>query len=219
MINLNDKNIQGVGYYPIETAEKLQKQREIEREILRTKYGWNNIKYIFIYFGGNNKAYYEQAFPIFLSSLSQIDKNLLKNILFLIHQHPVAKKQNHDGLLFQQWLPKNDHIQIALSQLTSDEAQIIADGILYYQTSMAPQFALIGLPIIQIGHEIYEDILVKHNLCKTATNSIELMNGLKVLREKYYLSNEIQQKQLIYNAIGYTSDWPQNLQNVILDLE
>ncbi len=219
MIDLDDKNIRGIGYYPIHTADKLQKRREIERERLRIKYGWKNINYILIYFGGNNKTYYEQAFPTFLSSLSQIDQNLLKNILFLIHQHPAAKIQNHDGLLFQQWSLENPQIQIALSQLTSDEAQVVADGVLYYQTSMAPQFALIGLPIIQIGHEIYEDILVKHNLCKTATNSIELLNGLKILKEKSHLFNEIQQKQLIYDAIGYRSNWSQNLRNIILDLE
>ncbi|CAF3604067.1 unnamed protein product, partial [Rotaria sp. Silwood2] len=102
---------------------------------------------------------------------------------------------------------------------TSDEAQIIADGILYYQTSMAPQFALIGLPIMQISNKIYEDILVKYNLCETATNSIEFMNGLKVLKEKTQSLNLIEQKQLIYNAIGYRFDWFQNLQNVILNVE
>jgi hypothetical protein len=212
-INLHGKNIQGIGYYPIETAERLQKRRGIEREILRSKYDWNNIKYLFVYFGGNNKAYYEQAFPIFLSSLSQIDKQLLEDIVFLIHQHPAAKHQNQDGLLFQTWLSKNTHIRAALSQLTSDEAQVIADGVLYYQTSMAPQFALIGLPIMQVGHEVYEDILVKHSLCETATNSHQFTNGLKILKNKSHLSNE--KKQLIYDAIGYKSDWSQNLYNAI----
>jgi hypothetical protein len=218
-ISLSDKNIQGIGYYPIETAERLQQRREIEREILRSKYGWNQIKYLFVYFGGNNKAYYEQAFPTFLSSLSQLNKELLENSLFLIHQHPAAKIQNSDGRLFQRWLLKNTHIQATLSQLTTDEAQVIADGVLYYQTSMAPQFALIGLPIMQVGHEVYEDILVKHSLCETATNSIELMNGLKVLKEKSHLSNQLQKKQLIYDALGYTPDWPQNLRNVIVGFE
>jgi hypothetical protein len=217
-INLNSKNIQGIGYYPIEIAERLEKRREIEQEILREKYGWNNIKYIFVYFGGNNNAYYEQAFPNFLSSLSQIDKKLFEDIIFLIHQHPVAKIQNHDGHLFQKWLLNNHHIRAILSQLTSDEAQIIANGILYYQTSMAPQFALIGLPIIQVGHEIYEDILVRNNLCETATNSIELINGLEILKKKNQLSNSLQQKQLIYDAIGYNPNWLNNLRNVILDV-
>jgi len=219
MINFNNKNIQGIGYYPTDIAENLQKRREIERKTLRAKYGWNNIKYLFVYFGGNNKIYYNQAFPAFLSFLSQIDHNILEDIMFLIHQHPAAKKQNHDGLLFQEWLVKNNHIQAMLSQLTSDEAQIIADGVLYYQTSMAPQFILIGLPVIQVGHEIGEDILIKHNLCKTAANAIELMNELKVLKNTCQLSNNIQQKQLIYGAIGYTVDWSENLRNTILDLE
>ncbi|CAF3074610.1 unnamed protein product [Rotaria sp. Silwood2] len=218
-INLNNKNLQGIGYYPIEIAEKLYQQRELEQNKLREKYGWNNIKYLFVYFGGHNQVYYEQAFPTFLTFLSCMDKKLCKDILFIIHQHPAAKTENQDGLLFLKWLLTNRSIQIVLSSMTSDEAQIIADGILYYQTSMAPQFALIGLPIMQISNKIYEDILVKYNLCETATNSIEFMNGLKVLKEKTQSLNLIEQKQLIYNAIGYRFDWFQNLQNVILNVE
>ncbi|CAF1241931.1 unnamed protein product [Rotaria sordida] len=218
-INLNNKTIQGIGYYPIEIAEKLYQRREFERNKLREKYHWNNIKYLFIYFGGNNQIYYEQAFPIFLSFLSCIDNKLCKDILFIIHQHPAAKIENRDGLLFLKWLLTNRSIQVTLSSLTSDEAQIIADGILYYQTSMAPQFALIGLPIMQVSHKIYEDVLVKHNLCEIATNSIEFMNGLKILKEKIQSSNSMQQKQLIYDAIGYRFDCFQNLQNIILDIE
>jgi hypothetical protein len=81
MINCNNKNIQGIGYYPTDIAENLQKRREIERKTLRAKYGWNNIKYLFVYFGGNNKIYYNQAFPAFLSFLSQIDNNILEDIV------------------------------------------------------------------------------------------------------------------------------------------
>ncbi|CAF1072110.1 unnamed protein product [Rotaria sp. Silwood1] len=219
-INLDDKNIQGIGYYPIDIAENLQQRRELERNKLREKYHWNQIKYLFVYFGGNNQVYYEQAFPTFLSFLSCIDMNLCKDILFIIHQHPAAKIENQDDLLFQKWLLTNrSSIQVVLSPLTTDEVQIIADGILYYQTSMASQFVLIDLPIMQVSNKIYEDILVKYNLCEIATNSIEFMNGLKILKEKTQLSKSIQEKQLIYDAIGYKFDWFQNLQNVILDVE
>ncbi|CAF3378763.1 unnamed protein product [Rotaria socialis] len=219
-INLKNKNIRGIGYYPIEIAEELHQRRQIERNLLRKKYGWNNIKYLFIYFGGNNQVYYEQAFPIFLSFLSSsIDNQFCKDILFLVHQHPAAKLENRDGLLLQQWLINNRSSQVMLSSLTSDEAQLLADGILYHQTSMAPQFALIGLPVMQVTHQIYEDSLVKHNLCEIATNSIEFSNGLKLLKEKSQSSNFIEHKKLIYDAIGYRFDWVQNLENIILNFE
>lgn len=214
-INLDGKNVQGIGYYPIGTAEILRRRRVIERETLRTRYGWNSIEYIFIYWGGNNKTYYEQAFPAFLSLLSQIDVKSVENILFIIHQHPAAKKRNQDGLFFREWLSKNAHIQAILSPLTSDEAQILADAILYYQTSAAPQFALLGLPTMQIGHEVYEDVLVKYHLCETATNSDQLIDGLKVMKEKSNLTEQTHQIQLIHDAIGYTSNWLENLRKVI----
>ena len=214
-INLDGKNVEGIGYYPIERAEVLRRRRAIERETLRTKYGLNSAEYIFLYWGGNNETYYEQAFPTFLSLLSQIDAKSLENVLFIIHQHPAAKKENRDGLFFREWLSKNTHIQAVLSPLTSDEAQIVADAILYYQTSASPQFALLGLPIMQIGHEVYEDVLVKYHLCETATNSVQLIDGLNVMKEKSNLTEQTHQIQLIHDAIGYTSNWLENLRRVI----
>jgi hypothetical protein len=220
-IDLIDKTVRGIGYYPVTEVEKLLQQREIESDVLRTENSWTNIKHLFVYFGGNNDAYFDQAFPAFLSSLSQVNKHLIQDILFLVHQHPAAKKQNRDGLLLQEFLSKNNHIQIAISTLkNSDQAQIVADGALYYQTSMAPQFALLGLPTMQVGHEIYQDVLVKHQLCHTATNTTELAAGLAAMKKRDGSSNDARQrKQLIYNAIGYTPEWPNNLRRIIFDFK
>lgn len=221
-IDLSNKIIQGIGYYPITETEKLQQQRQIERDHLRKENSWSNIKYLFVYFGGNNDAYFDQAFPNFLSNLSQLNNNndnIFEDILFLLHQHPAAKIQNRDGLLLEKWLTENRHVQIILSTLkTSDQALIVADAVLYYQTSMSPQFALLEIPTIQVGHEIYQDILVKYNLCYTATNTTELAASLTKMKEKNNSFDEIQRhKQLIYEAIGYTPDWPNNLRRIIFN--
>ncbi|CAF2645700.1 unnamed protein product [Rotaria sp. Silwood2] len=218
-IDLTNKIVEGIGYYPVIEVEKLLQQREIEKDSLRAHYGWTNIQHLFVYFGGNNDTYFDQAFPTFLSNLSHIDKNIVQDVLFLLHQHPAAKKQNRDGLLFQECLSKNNHIQGIISTLrTSDQAQIVADAALYYQTSMAPQFVLLGLPTMQVGHETYHDVLVKFNLCYTATNATELVVGLTQMKERSELSDKTQQrKELIYNAIGYTPDWPNNLHRIIFD--
>jgi hypothetical protein len=220
-IDLTGKTVQGIGYYPVMEVEKLLQQREIERDPLRAENGWSDVKHLFVYFGGNNEDYFEKAFPAFLSSLSQIDKNLLEDVVFLLHQHPAAKKLNRDGLRLQEWLSKNNHAQVIISTLkNSDQAQIVADAALYYQTSMAPQFALLGLPTMQVGREVYQDVLVKHKLCYTATNSIELAVGLTEMKKKTGSLDEIQQhKPLIYNAIGYTPEWPNNLRHIIFDLK
>lgn len=219
LIDLTNKSVHGIGYYPVLEVEKLAKQRELERDPLRAENNWTNVNHLFVYFGGNNDAYFNQAFPTFLSSLSQVDKDLLKDILFLIHQHPAAKKENRDGILLKAWQEKNPHIQSVISTLkTSDQAQIVADAALYYQTSMAPQFSLLGLPTMQVGHEVYNDVLVKFNLCYTATNPIELATGLASMKQRNEACDKTQQsKELIYNAIGYTADWPNNLRRIIFD--
>ncbi|CAF1529466.1 unnamed protein product [Adineta steineri] len=100
-IDLTNKTKQSIGYYPVIEIEKLFQQRQIERDILRTQNNWNKFKYLFVYFGGNNDTYFDQAFPAFLSNLSQIENYFIQDILFLVHQHPAAKKQNRDALLLQ----------------------------------------------------------------------------------------------------------------------
>lgn len=142
MIDLTNKTVRSLGYYPVIETEKLSHQRATEQVLLRTQHGWNNVKHLFVYFGGNNDDYFEKTFPTFLSSLSQVEKTVFQDVLFLLHQHPTAKKHNRDGLLLQEWTPRNNHIRIDVSPLkTIDQTQIVADGALYYQTSMAPQFA------------------------------------------------------------------------------
>ena len=220
-IDLTNKVVQGVGYYPVADVENLRQRRDVERDSLRAENGWSDTQHLFVYFGGNNDEYFEKAFPAFLSHLSQLDKNSLQDILFLVHQHPAAKKLNRDGLLLHEWLSKHHHVQILISTLkNSDQAQIVADAALYYQTSMAPQFALLGLPTMQVGHEVYEDILVKFKLCYVATDPIEFASGLTEMKKKTESSEKIEgRKQLIYNAIGYTPNWSNNIHRFIVELE
>ena len=220
-IDLTNKTVQGIGYYPVTDVEKLRRQRAIERDSLRAENDWSNVQHLFVYFGGNNEEYFEKALPAFLFNLAQLDKTLLDDIFFLFQQHPAAKKLNRDGLLLQEWRSKDNHVQIRISTLkNSDQAQIVADAALYYQTSMAPQFALLDLPIMQVGHEVYEDILVKHQLCHTATNSIELARGFtEMKRRTESLSKLEERQQLIYNSIGYTSNWSENLHRIIFEHE
>ena len=85
---------------------------------------------------------------------------------------------------------------------------------------MAPQFALLGLPTMQVGHEVYNDVLVKYNLCHTATNTVELLAGLTSMKQRTRSDSDVQQhKELIYNAIGYTPDWSNNLLRIIYENE
>ena len=64
-IDLHGKSIEVISYYPINRAEKLY-----QRQILQNKNNLNHIKYVFVYFGGNNQIYYKHALPIFFAFFS-----------------------------------------------------------------------------------------------------------------------------------------------------
>ncbi len=57
--------------------------------------------------------------------------------------------------------------------------RLLADAVLYYQTSMAPQFALAGIPAIQVGHDTYPDILVRNNLAPSVSHKEKLLEAVK----------------------------------------
>ena len=166
-----------------------------------------------VYFGGNNEEYFSKAFPAFLSFVLQATQQAdLSNTIIVMQQHPGAKIKNQDGRQLALWLEgvgaRSAMPQIILSDFSADEAQLIADAALYYQTSMAPQFVLAGIPTIQIGHEIYEDILVKSGAALTVNSPLELVDAL-VNFEK---TNKPSLRDFL-DYLGFKEDWPQRLEN------
>ncbi|WP_213157591.1 hypothetical protein [Parachlamydia sp. AcF125] len=103
----------GIGYYPISQAEKVAEQRRTDHdsrrsEFLRRKGIEDKGQKIWVYFGGNNKDYFEEAFPAFLSFLSQASEITdLSNIVVIIQQHPSAKVENQDGQQVSAWLAEH----------------------------------------------------------------------------------------------------------------
>lgn len=173
----------GIGYYPMARAEEISQKRLEEKKtnFMRKKFleqhqiqGKN--KKLVVYFGGNNNEYYDFAFPAFLKFVADgMKQSDLSHLVFILHQHPAAKNSNRDWNLMNDWLKEIQGNQRApifiLSQWDSNQIQTLADCALYYQTSMAAQFALAGIPIIQIGHETYNDILVKNKAIPSILNT------------------------------------------------
>ncbi|CAF0839551.1 unnamed protein product [Didymodactylos carnosus] len=224
-IDLTNKTLYGVGYYPTEQAEMIYRRRITEKTTHRAqffaKHKLNELQYhqIFVYFGGNNQVYFEHAFPAFLSFLRDAIQQNETTFLFLIQQHPAAKQENLDGKMVTKLMQDNNiKCSVLLSDLTSDQAQILADGAMYYQTSMGPQFALAGIPVMQVGHDIYDDVLVRNRLSYTATDSHEFIAGLRKMQQQNTNDDNDklnEQKQLIYQAIGYNPNWSKNLEELI----
>jgi hypothetical protein len=222
-IDLSDKNRFGIGYYPVSRAEKIAEKRKFSHETVRLEFMVkngieDNGQKVLVYFGGNNEEYFSKAFPAFLSLVAQSSKEInLNNIIIVIQQHPGAKIKNQDGQQVEAWLKKfgeqPNTPKVILSDFSSDLAQVLADAALYYQTSMCLQFILEGIPTIQIGHETYEDILVKNNLASTVTNAREFVRVVKILEEIGIMP----QKDLMC-SLGIKQDWANRLEDIINEI-
>jgi hypothetical protein len=220
-IDFTDKKRFGIGYYPVNQAEKIAEKRKSDHNTTRSTFLMKNGmkdrgQKILVYFGGNNEEYFSKAFPAFLSFVAEASKQVdLKNTVILIQQHPGAKVKNQDGQQVETWLKEfGERVEmpkIILSDFSSDDAQVLADAAFYYQTSMGPQFVLEGIPTVQIGHETYEDILVRNHLAPTVINAegfAQVIRNLEKMKETI-------QKDLILSSLGIKEDWPKVLEKVV----
>lgn len=219
-IDFNDKKRFGIGYYPVSQAEKIAEKRKFCHGTARSEFLMkngieDNGQKVLVYFGGNNEEYFSKAFPAFLSFVAQSSEEINpKNIVIVIQQHPGAKVKNQDGQQLEAWLKEFGEQpstpKVILSDFSSDNAQVLADAALYYQTSMGPQFVLEGIPTIQIGHETYEDILVRNRLAPTVTTADGFVQVIKTLEEMGAMPQED-----LLNSLGIKQDWTDRLDDII----
>lgn len=219
-IDFGNRKKFGIGYYPINQAEKISKRRAEEQLSMRqTLFSRNNLvdtdQKVLVYFGGNNEEYFSKAFPAFLTLLEEgMKKSNFSNLVIVMQQHPGAKCKNIDGNLLLSWIEKHSEIKQAprmiLSDFSSDDAQTIADAALYYQTSMGPQFVLAGISTIQVGHKTFEDILVRNQLSPSVTDVDQLISVIGFMHQK----KEVPRK-VIFEGLGIKSNWLQTLENAI----
>jgi hypothetical protein len=212
----------GLGYYPISQAEKIAKRRTADQSQIRaqlfSKYSLaDRGQKVLVYVGGNNDEYFSKALPAFLQFLSEASlQEDLSNFVILLQQHPGAKEKNFDVKLVQQWLEQYGGAarapQFLISEFNSDDAQVFADGIVYYQTSMGPQFVLAGIPTIQAGHNTYEDILVKNGLCSTVTDSNGLVSALARLQADALAESG---NEAIMQGLGISPDWANKFEHAM----
>lgn len=220
-IDFGSRKKVGIGYYPINQAERIAKRRASDQLSMRqTLFSRNDLidtgQKVLVYFGGNNEEYFSKALPAFLSLLEGgMEQSDFTNLVIVIQQHPGAKSKNIDGNMVSTWMGKHSETRQApkmiLSDFSSDDAQTIADGALYYQTSMGPQFVLAGIPTIQVGHETFEDILVRNQLSPSVTDVgqfISVIDGLS------HQQKEIP-REVILEGLGIKPNWLPTLEKAI----
>jgi hypothetical protein len=220
-IDFQNREKIGIGYYPITQAKQIAERRACEQSSARQQlFAKNNLvdtgQKVLVYFGGNNEEYFSKALPAFLTFLNEgMEQSDLSHLVIIMQQHPGAKSNNIDGNQVSAWISQHGNRakapKIIVSDFPSDHAQTIADGALYYQTSMGPQFVLAGIPAIQIGHQTFEDILVRNGLSPTVTNVdqfIKVMNGLTTQKKEI-------PRETILKGLGISEDWLPNLEKAI----
>ena len=142
-------------------------------------------------------------------------ESTFENYVILLQQHPAAKGKNLDRAMFEECTtrikaePKAP--KMIVSDFNSDTAQIAADMAMYYQTSMGPQFILAGIPTIQIGHETFNDILVKNHFSPSVTNSSQLTT---ILSELSLPKKEIPH-EVIFEGLGINPEWLEVLKKAL----
>lgn len=195
----------GIGYYSTETAKALENARALRKESARSQFFKERKipdrgQKILVYLGGNNETYFEKAFPAFLQFLreSRLDPS---QYLILMQHHPGDKKREIDAKL-------SGGYPIFVSKTPTDETLILADGVLYYQTTMSPQCALAGIPVIQVGHETYHDLLVREEIAPSACDPETFLQAIRLL------AKPPQSTQLL-DKLGISLDWPNRLKKCI----
>jgi hypothetical protein len=183
----------GIGYYPIDQAQAIARLRS-QRMVA--------------YMGGNNEEYFSKVFPAFLTFLTEaMETKDLSQLTFLLQQHPGAKKENRDGLLLEAWNVQNSkHVhepKLQMSTLSQQDVQTKAHAVMYWQTSMSPQFMVAGIPAIQVGHRVFEDTLVRNKKCDIATSTEEFLRAVgKLVKE---VSPE--EQAAIEQIVGIKTEW------------
>jgi hypothetical protein len=221
-VDFGDRERIGIGYYPVNQAEKIAQRRKLEHDVMKSNIlNKNGIaaegKKVLVYFGGNNEEYFSKAFPKFLSFLDQgAEQYDLSNTVVIIQQHPDAREKNLEGQQVLELLKKSGKKagmpKIIISDFPSEDAQVITDAAFYYQTSMGPQFVLAGIPSVQIGHATYEDVLVRNRLAPSVTDAAHFVSVVKNL-EKW--KDEQPPKNLIMKSLGMREEWLNVLKKTI----
>lgn len=207
----------GVGYYLLEKVEdinKLQERKsELKQQFFEAHALQGDYENILLYIGGANKVYYDSAFPHFLSILLSLGKDIkMQKTLVILQQHP---RSGVEKLVYDdcEKVFKEKGIHLCLSTSPILEVAAFATTTLYYQTSLAPCLALAGIPLIQIGHESYEDCLVKSKMVPFIHTKEQLLSVLSQDQKNNY------DPALILKNVGYNANWKKRFVSFLEEID
>jgi hypothetical protein len=217
----------GIGFYPLEQIQSLREKRErshqseklafLEHFGLHHRYadrGDDADERVLVYFGGNNDEYFRFAFPKFLEIVLEAEEKYdLSRDVIVIQRHPGAIHKGYEPEQVKTLPITARSPRWIMSEMSSDNALIVADAAFYYQTTLANQFAFCGLPTLQVAHRPYLDLLVRSGLSQVATNKEDFIQFL----QEDWNDLELKRKRgavdtLLLDGLGIDPDhWQENL--------
>lgn len=229
-MNLSDKRCVGLGNssLPQEVA-KLKEARAIEKEtgaqraeFLRKHGIEDRGQRIAVYMGGANDVYFDYALPHFLNILpSKGETDPLAQTTIFIQQHPRAVIEgNKDGKLLEMWKAKLGAAapEVVLSKVKFDEAVVVADAAMYYQTTANVKCLLGGINTFQVAYDTqkarhvpFDDVLTRNRLCAKTVTQDEF---LQALEQK---PAPIDEERVYTELLGINREWQRILTSLLAD--
>lgn len=214
VMNIQNKELIGLGYFSMEEIENLKKMREqdgvkVRKAFFKSQGIEDKCQNIAVYFGGANSLYYTEAFPLFCELLQKsFEHHDFSNTIILLQQHPRAKQEGDlDALCFKAIQLSKNAATLLVSNLSFSDAVVLADLAIYHQTSSSLKLLLAGVPMVQVGETPYEDVLVRQELCSKILTSEQFLRELSkepAVYSKQALDN-------LYKESGIDLLWKENL--------
>lgn len=180
----------GLGYLNMKQVNAIQKMRPCRKEFFDWLGREDKGELILTYFGGANEVYFNHAFPRFQKIVKDLD-----NVIILFQPHPRSGQREVEGMI--------------LSTFSFEKAAAFADIGLYYQTSASPTLLLAGVPLIQVGHQPFNELCVREGLIPVCGNIEDLNIAIQKIRTR---SIDFVKLRTI---IGYDPDWPEGVENAL----
>ncbi|MCH9811538.1 hypothetical protein K0U07_02100 [bacterium] len=217
-VDLTQIECVGLGFYSQSIADQMldfsKEEKDAFRKQLFTSHSIEDRgQKILVIAGGANEEYYKAFFRFMLIARNILwdHHNLFDNTVFVLQQHPRAMQQgDKDGNciktaeMINQYNPSHN-VHFVVSNLKTPQALALANTVVYYQTSMAPQFILGGVKkVIQMVDSVpNKDMLVSAGI-PTVCNEVELRGAIRG-------STSSVNKKTIVDKLGIDPNWKANL--------
>lgn len=217
-IDLSNKEVIGLGFYPQKIAEGMlnttpEEKLAIRASLLSSHSIEDTGQKILVIAGGANEEYYKAffRFMLYVRYLVWEKDNPFENTILVLQQHPRSiQLEDKDGNCFKTAEMINKYnpshkVHFMISNLPTAQALAIADTIVYQQTSMAPQFILGNAKkVFQIADkEPNNDILLSVGVPWVATEA-----ALKEVLKKNAPPTSYKN---LTNKLGMDPNWKANL--------